>query len=164
MNAEPDDHYTALEPLPDLGEQTGVLKNACGICKENYTCRGERNMCALACSHTLCLTCAKGVQEQGAATNTTTKCPYCRTEVKKFIVLRYDPPEEAADDDDEPIVIPMTAARRAAAQQAAADDDDEPIVIPMTAAQRAGLAAAQRAAAAGDDEPLMIASHAVDID
>jgi hypothetical protein len=140
MNADPADHYTAHEPLPDLGEQTGVLKNSCGICKELYTCRGERNMCALACSHTLCLTCVKGIQDQATATNTPVKCPYCRVDVIKVIVLRYDPPEEEDDDDDEPIVIPPTAGQRAAA------------------------AAAQRAADADDDEPLVIRRRAVDID
>lgn len=112
--AEPEDHIRTEENgqigvLPTLEEAQGELKSKCGVCKQNYTCRGERNMCAFTCSHTVCLECITAIK----AINTSDqhKCPYCRDPIKKVIILRYDPPEEDEDDDDDdvPIQIPSRA-------------------------------------------------------
>lgn len=104
---EPQDHIPTQEngqmgDLPTLEESQGELKSKCGICRENYTCRGEKNMVAFTCSHTICLECANGVKASGQHI-----CPYCRDPIKKVIVLRYEPPteEEDADSDDEPLSL-----------------------------------------------------------
>jgi len=75
------------EPNPCLslkqeGESTGEMKCACGICREKYTFGGSRNMVALNCSHTICLSCSKHL--------TKPECPYCRQKITKAIRLHYE--------------------------------------------------------------------------
>ena len=79
--------------LTQEGEATGEMRCSCGICKDKYTFGGERNMVALNCSHTICLSCAKHL--------TKPECPYCRQKITKAIRLHYekDPYDEEEEEE-----------------------------------------------------------------
>ena len=56
----------------------------CGICCNKYTYEGQRNMCCLNCSHTLCLECLSKMD------NNNFRCPYCRKDITKIYKLHYE--------------------------------------------------------------------------
>ena len=87
-----EDTPNPCDALTCEGESTGEMKCACGICRDKYTFGGERNMVALNCSHTICLTCAKSL--------TKPECPYCRKTITKAIRLHYekDPYDEELEE------------------------------------------------------------------
>ena len=91
-------HIPYIVPHGEGGKKMG---NKCGICREHYEYGGRKNMVALNCSHTVCVSCVNALIK--VKNHEEVPCPYCRQEIKKAVNLHYDEPEPDSDSDDEPI-------------------------------------------------------------
>lgn len=132
MNVQAQVHYQEGDTTPIVvrgvtgGEK---MPSKCGICLEHYEYEGEKNMCALNCSHTVCVSCVNGIVNSGQA-----KCPYCREDIKRVVNLHYDAPPPQTDDDDEddtPIKMKKKKVKKTkmVVEEGSDSEDDTPIAF-----------------------------------